>query len=244
MSYGHPVFSNSAIFFSHISFTVSLSMFYFDIPMVNHQWLNIPFLLEIQGTYLVPSTILVGVLGLCFRALLETMLMFVHFSIAVACLSLELVASQIFIFTPSNGMMILVGFFSFSDGWLNHQPVVIYFPLFCSYSRPISLCKKTWAPLFHMFLTDIFPIVSPLWMAIFIHFPDISLIFPLYFPYISPIFPLENMVLSAPLNRVLSLTPGRSRSARSSPTKAVVIGGGLLGLEAAKVGNTMKHAVF
>ena len=36
-------------------------------------------LLEIQGTYLVPSTILVGVLGLCFRALLETMLMFVHF---------------------------------------------------------------------------------------------------------------------------------------------------------------------
>jgi hypothetical protein len=68
------------------------------------------------------------------------MLMFVHFPIAgFACLSLELVASQIFIFTPTNGMMILVGFFSFSDGWLNHQPVVIYFPLFSLFVAHFTL---------------------------------------------------------------------------------------------------------
>ena len=77
-------------------------------------------------------------------------------------------------------------------------------------------------------------------MAIFIHFPDISLIFPLYFPYISP---WKHGPFSpawpGPFFNARQITERAKFS-----TKAVVIGGGLLGLEAAKVGNTMKHAVF
>jgi hypothetical protein len=139
-------------------------------------------LLEIQGTYLVPSTILVG-FGALFSGPPWNHVDVCPFSNSWLRMPFARVGGFAdFYFHPYQWDDDPCRLFLFFR-WVAQPPTSCdLFPPFFPYSWPISLCKKTWAPLFHMFLTDIFPIVFRLWMAMFIHFPDISLIFPLYFP--------------------------------------------------------------